>query len=696
MDTPNQEGSTGNQQPFAFFQHIPNNNNNVISDNLPAVPDTISQFELLNKTFPPILQAPKEGNKRLFSDDNGTLKKRRFTDAEDTKKEVPIEDPLVPLLKKRALIAKELLNSEETYCNGLSILCEEFMKPLSSLTGTLISQEQFYAIFPSQLLESILTLTRNLLEELRIRIINWDDSRVLGDVFERVASFFSNFYREYVNNYPRAIEAYQHLMKDHSFELFIMDAQSKPRCNNLDFCAYYITPIQRLPRIKLLLDDLLKNTPFNHPDFHPLSIAVSRVSLANQFINEDPQKKLMSRLRVVQIQDALGVTLHTHLVQPHRHLVYEGQVLLRKINLVNAPPTVVKLPDVESEKNPHLMAIHLDQEDPQNLGDPCDMFLFNDMVVIGKHNTDMSFPRPGLFQSEPQTSSLSLYARIPLESLWCVEHEIQSNQFVLLSPGYRHVFAVPTPEIKAKWIAIIEETCNTYFAAKPKVLEQRKKYSLYKNSQLWAVTAPQYCDRLSAAEYNQQRKNATEVALLELANIMSENEKKRPLSSFSPLPESGKHSFKPFKHKKLHRSTTEIIHTPPGSPSLFTFSTSNSTLTSTVPTPTMPLPQQTAFSNTTNASPVTDNSPIKTPTKNKLLARLSKTISKTAFNFNSNDNNTNNANNANNENMQQQPTNCSSNHGTTSHTLSSIFHFSGNKENRFSRSLSQPHTPEKN
>ena len=38
----------------------------------------------------------------------------------------------------------------------------------------------------------------------------------------------------------------------------------KPECANLDLMGYLITPVQRLPRYKLLLEDLLRNTPEDH------------------------------------------------------------------------------------------------------------------------------------------------------------------------------------------------------------------------------------------------------------------------------------------------------------------------------------------------------------------------------------------------------------------------------------------------
>ena len=44
--------------------------------------------------------------------------------------------------------------------------------------------------------------------------------------------------------------------------------KDRPELARLDLLALLIMPIQRIPRYKLLVDDLLRSTPPHHPD-HP-------------------------------------------------------------------------------------------------------------------------------------------------------------------------------------------------------------------------------------------------------------------------------------------------------------------------------------------------------------------------------------------------------------------------------------------
>jgi FYVE/RhoGEF/PH domain-containing protein 5/6 len=83
-----------------------------------------------------------------------------------------------------------------------------------------------------------------------------------------------------------------------------------------------ITPIQRLPRYVLLLDDLLANTPEYHCDHDALRRAVTAIRAVSTHVNESK--------RDAENFDAL-LAVHRSLVppvdqllQPHRRLMLSG------------------------------------------------------------------------------------------------------------------------------------------------------------------------------------------------------------------------------------------------------------------------------------------------------------------------------------------------------------------------------------
>ncbi|KAJ3012464.1 UNVERIFIED_CONTAM: hypothetical protein HDU68_001177 [Siphonaria sp. JEL0065] len=54
-------------------------------------------------------------------------------------------------------------------------------------------------------------------------------------------------------------------------------AKSSPSHTQISLQSYLILPVQRLPRYKLLVDQLLESTPLNHPDCADLQTAVDAI-----------------------------------------------------------------------------------------------------------------------------------------------------------------------------------------------------------------------------------------------------------------------------------------------------------------------------------------------------------------------------------------------------------------------------------
>ena len=65
------------------------------------------------------------------------------------------------------------------------------------------------------------------------------------------------------------------------FRAFEEKCIQDPRSKGLNLTSLLITPIQRTPRYKLLLADLIKHTPWEHPDRKNLERAMAVVTQAN-------------------------------------------------------------------------------------------------------------------------------------------------------------------------------------------------------------------------------------------------------------------------------------------------------------------------------------------------------------------------------------------------------------------------------
>ena len=67
--------------------------------------------------------------------------------------------------------------------------------------------------------------------------------------------------------------------------------------------SYLILPVQRVPRYKLLLSELRKRTPKDHPDYAPLEEAIAKVNAAAHVINDTlKDREILNKLFHIQSQ----------------------------------------------------------------------------------------------------------------------------------------------------------------------------------------------------------------------------------------------------------------------------------------------------------------------------------------------------------------------------------------------------------
>lgn len=85
-----------------------------------------------------------------------------------------------------------------------------------------------------------------------------------------------------------------------------------------------ITPIQRLPRYVLLIEDLVKNTPQWHVDHKALESSLSGIRAVSHAVNE-AKRGAENREQLLQMHLALTPPL-AELVQPSREFVMSGWV----------------------------------------------------------------------------------------------------------------------------------------------------------------------------------------------------------------------------------------------------------------------------------------------------------------------------------------------------------------------------------
>ncbi|TCD71469.1 hypothetical protein EIP91_008849 [Steccherinum ochraceum] len=112
---------------------------------------------------------------------------------------------------------------------------------------------------------------------------------------------------------------------------FLKRCRMSPRHSQLNLEGYLLLPVQRIPRYKLLLEELLRSCPPMYEYMEdPLDRALSEISVLATNMNEG-KRESESRRRLVGWQARIRGKFPSPLVQPHRRLIMDGRLHLTRV-----------------------------------------------------------------------------------------------------------------------------------------------------------------------------------------------------------------------------------------------------------------------------------------------------------------------------------------------------------------------------
>eukprot|EP01084_Bolivina_argentea_P122331 216774_1 len=228
--------------------------------------------------------------------------------------------------RRRKAAVEELLSTEKTYVHLMSKLVSNFVDKLRTNTA-ILSAEDYKILFPSDI-HAILGLNKTFLKDLTniIESENFNnDNTKIGDI---IYSFCPHFkmYQNYLNNYSGAATKLSQLRSksSSSFSQYCDKQREESYFNNLPLESLIILPIQRMPRYKMLLEEIIKHTDISHPDLKQLKNALQKISDVNDVINSR-MKEFDSRIKVQNIENRFNGKITT-LVTPSRRYIREGML----------------------------------------------------------------------------------------------------------------------------------------------------------------------------------------------------------------------------------------------------------------------------------------------------------------------------------------------------------------------------------
>jgi len=223
------------------------------------------------------------------------------------------------------------------YVEHLEFLVKEVLIPLREPhKEQILTEVEIRAIFSET--ESVLNYNRLLLVQLEERVKKWSVSQRLGDIFLMISNYLK-IYSQYCSNYHEAMRVLSECKKQPRFKKFLDEL--KKRSHDIEHRGledYLIRPVQRIPRYYLLLQDLVKHTSKDHPDYANLAAAALRVQAVAEYMNIK-KKEAENIMKVTEIQEMIDGD-YEPLAKPHRRYVKEGQLqevskgTTRKISVV--------------------------------------------------------------------------------------------------------------------------------------------------------------------------------------------------------------------------------------------------------------------------------------------------------------------------------------------------------------------------
>ncbi|XP_040535470.1 protein ECT2 isoform X1 [Gallus gallus] len=229
--------------------------------------------------------------------------------------------PLPVKQSARWQVAKELYQTESNYVDILTTIIQLFQVPLEKegqLGGPILAQEEIKTIFGS--IPDILDVHTKIKEDLEDLMVNWTESKSIGDIFLKYSKDLLKTYPPFVNFFEMSKETITRCEKQKPrFHAFLKINQAKPECGRQSLAELLIRPVQRLPSVVLLLNDLKKHTAEDNPDKIILERAIESLKEVMTHINEDKRKTEAQRQFFDVVYEVDGCP--ANLLSSHRSLV---------------------------------------------------------------------------------------------------------------------------------------------------------------------------------------------------------------------------------------------------------------------------------------------------------------------------------------------------------------------------------------
>ncbi|XP_065079116.1 protein ECT2 isoform X3 [Ochlerotatus camptorhynchus] len=222
----------------------------------------------------------------------------------------------------------DFFHTESNYVGILDTIVNLFKVPLEDMAekdpeNALLNKSELKSIFSNFL--PIHDVHKRMLNQLKEIHNKWAEEHLIGQII-------LDYRDDLIKAYPPYVNFFEHMKEtllqcdagNPRFHAFLKINQAKPECGRQTLQDLMIRPVQRLPSISLLLNDILKHTAKNNPDNRKLDEALKAIKEVMTHINED-KRKTEGQLAMFDIFNDID-NCPPHLVSSHRHFVSRCEV----------------------------------------------------------------------------------------------------------------------------------------------------------------------------------------------------------------------------------------------------------------------------------------------------------------------------------------------------------------------------------
>ncbi|XP_061540617.1 protein ECT2 isoform X2 [Phycodurus eques] len=204
----------------------------------------------------------------------------------------PSKSAVLPKKSARWQVSKELFQTESNYVDILNTVLQIFKLPLEKdgqVGGPILAPEEIKTIFGS--IPDIYEVHTKIKSDLEDLLRAWSEEKSVGDIILKYSKELVKAYPPFVNFFEMSKDTIIRCEKQKPrFHAFLKINQAKPECGRQALVELLIRPVQRLPSVALLLNDIKKHTSDENPDKMKLENAIESLKEVMTHINEDKRK----------------------------------------------------------------------------------------------------------------------------------------------------------------------------------------------------------------------------------------------------------------------------------------------------------------------------------------------------------------------------------------------------------------------